>query len=45
MSSEKFRVIVFFLFLMALLIFGAVYRPVDASGHAVENTVQSAAKR
>lgn len=33
MSSEKIRVLVLLVFLMALMVFALAYRPADASGH------------
>jgi hypothetical protein len=33
MSSEKIRLLVLSVFLMALIIFALAYRPADASGH------------
>jgi hypothetical protein len=32
-SSEKVRLVVFFVFTIALIIFGSVYQPVDALSH------------
>lgn len=38
MSSEKVRVVIFSVFLFALIVFGMAYRPTDASTHSAGNT-------
>jgi hypothetical protein len=38
MSSEKMRVLVFSLFLLALIVFGMVYRPADALSQPAGNS-------
>jgi len=44
MSSEKIRVLVFSLFLIALIIFGMAYRPTDALSQPTGNSSTTAAE-
>ena len=43
-SSDKVRLVVFFVFTIALIIFGSVYQPVDALSHPANQPLSRAVR-